>query len=1536
MSGRRYVSAIAIVVLMLLSSVLLFTSRNASAGNALWTSDADFNGGNFFNGTGFQTELHGTGAAAYLQNMKDSTNWLKKYPATDTGPRAGFGFANDSYESRFILFGGLDGLSYVRNDTWEYNVGANNWEMVCADNACPPPRRYQSSMAYSNGSKVAVLYGGYAEDMMTNLDDTWEYDVTTNIWTNHTGPTRPRALGAHRVVYDPVGDQIVLVGLKIAPEAMEVWTYKISTHTWTQKTFVGGPSVRSSYALAYNYEAGYRRVVLFGGSHILSTYSDTWEYNTQTNIWTNVSVTGPSARADAAMTYSGKTGIAGLLLWGGSSATTETWRYWHPGGAATWNQLLVSTSPSPPRKQLGMAYDAGYNQMILYGGWTVPSGARLNDTWALENGYRLEGRYSSLFFNTYDTNTSWKNIFFNQSGAALPANTQMRLQVNMSNVCDEGASPFWYGPNKSPSQYFTTSGAALTPPNLFTGFSCIKFLADLITLDPTVAPRLEDVSLYYTIGVSLPKVASVHPTGPQQSVREPIYINFTKAMDTASVSVSIQPNITQDLPWTWYGGDTKLIIYHNSANLLEGQRYDICVWGNDKSGNPLNYPGNKYCWLFVTFAEAPTITSHTPNQGDVGVALTADIVVTFSKAMDTTTCWPYVTIDPPVTFNHVWELGNTRLRLSHAAPFIQFTLYTVEVPVGDNLRPCKGANNQLLKVGGPANPWTFQSLAINPFIVNTKPTHLNPFIPTNQVIWVNFSRFMDTSAGGMSFYLHELYTLTNVSLNYQWVTNMTLKFTHTAAFTTCKPYEMRIWARDFTGKQLIDNPNIPNPWRFFTGAGSGCAPFMIFTKPAEGTPDVSPNDNITIVWQFWPDGMSGGGMNTAQFTFKVTNPFGGDDTSRFTTYWYGMGNAAVQLNHSGYPLLCGQYTVRTLTARDLQGRNFIPGMAENPFDFTVTAPVCPPVVLWTQPTHMSLNVPPTQDIKVKFSKPMNTTFFDTSGFNLRPDKSPYTYTWSEGDTNVTITHQTFVMCEWYNASAIGKDKDGTFVIPGPVPNPWTFRADCVRGPKVNQTYPANVQMGIPWTASIWVNFTEPVVTSSLSFTLNPSAGTPLTYTWSGDRKSVKIDHPSPYTDCTLYTARVVDVLNDTGAHLVAGPVPNPWTFRAYCTPPRIVSTIPVDQAKNVGLGDSITVIFDKSMQSTSFRIVVLPPSPPVVFNPPNWLNAQTAVITHNAPFAVCTQYIVRVNATDLGGTPLGPGPVPNPWSFTTTCVFPVRNLQVHRAGSDVQLTWSPAVNASFYLVYHSLNNRLAPWPWPSIANVTTTSYTHAGAISDLQNHFYIVRAFKSDGSPSSNSTMGVLWHVRVTPNVGASNTFWFSLPYNSIYKKASDIATELGPSKTKVVAKWDPAKQQSTLYYYLNGKWRGPDFAIAAGDGMWIGIESAFDWAINGTDKTISIMFTFRNPPKTNFYWLSLPLTNKYASASQLVLSIAGGLGPGSNTKIDELGKWNFATQTSFVYKYGASGWGGNDFVINSGDAVWVRVTSTFAWSPELITPEVL
>jgi len=339
-----------------------------------------------------------------------------------------------------------------------------------------------------------------------------------------------------------------------------------------------------------------------------------------------------------------------------------------------------------------------------------------------------------------------------------------------------------------------------------------------------------------------------------------------------------------------------------------------------------------------------------------------------------------------------------------------------------------------------------------------------------------------------------------------------------------------------------------------------------------------------------------------------------------------------------------------------------------------------------------------------------------------------------------------------------------------------------------------------------------------------------------------------------------------------------------------------------------------------------------------WSNGdRTLTLSHATPFQANMQYQVTIAGTDVDTVPLAPGPVPNPWSFTTGAGLPPpAGLQVLRVPpNDIVLTWRPVSGAVDYVVFSAVS-RFQTWPWPQLAIVTTTQYTGTGHLSDGAPHYYVVRARDSAGAQGANSTMGVKLPLSFSFNGARSNIYWLSLPYRTMYKRASDIATEPTPARIDVVGKWNPATQSSTLYYWFRGAWRGTDFPINAGDGLYLGIRSSFSWVVNGTDGSVTLPFTVYAPPNNNINWISLPYTSTYVRASDLVLGIEGSLGPGANTRIVEVARWDPLTQSLVRFFWTPSGWtGGTDFTLGPGEGVYLKVVANFVWTPRLITPEV-
>ena len=140
-------------------------------------------------------------------------------------------------------------------------------------------------------------------------------------------------------------------------------------------------------------------------------------------------------------------------------------------------------------------------------------------------------------------------------------------------------------------------------------------------------------------------------------------------------------------------------------------------------------------------------------------------------------------------------------------------------------------------------------------------------------------------------------------------------------------------------------------------------------------------------------------------------------------------------------------------------------------------------------------------------------------------------------------------------------------------------------------------------------------------------------------------------ECATYTVSITQGFDLQGEPLVAGATPNPWSFTTSCVPPHIVRTSPANGDGGVALAAPIAITFSEPMDATVTTATI---SPPISLTG-TWDGARTVLtLAHLQDFAPCTVHTVTTLGQDLdGGSNLVGGPVPNPWSFTTSCVPPV-------------------------------------------------------------------------------------------------------------------------------------------------------------------------------------------------------------------------------------------------------------------------------------------
>jgi hypothetical protein len=224
----------------------------------------------------------------------------------------------------------------------------------------PAPRTFPA-LAYDQADKRLILFGGNrllfgaAEDPDTFLDDLWAWDGKA--WHAIHASTPPARAEAG-IAYDSHRRRIVLFGghRTVAGERIRYGdTWEWDGHRWEQVSSVG-PTARNGAAMAY--DAGRKRVVLFGGSGALD---ETWEWDGQ--AWERIFSARAEGRFNSSMAYdSGRGALIRFGGWTRQGRVGDTWRY----DGSQWTKL-ADDGPSG-RNHTAIAYDSRRGTLVLFGG----------------------------------------------------------------------------------------------------------------------------------------------------------------------------------------------------------------------------------------------------------------------------------------------------------------------------------------------------------------------------------------------------------------------------------------------------------------------------------------------------------------------------------------------------------------------------------------------------------------------------------------------------------------------------------------------------------------------------------------------------------------------------------------------------------------------------------------------------------------------------------------------------------------------------------------------------------------------------------------------------------------------------------------------------------------------------------------------------------------------------------------------------------------------------------------------------------------
>ena len=1465
---------VALTIAFVASAFVVMISPVAKADLWTQTTDTEFNAAQVMTNVNVQ----GSGAGAYVQLDKTVYSWFNKNPTGAPSKRQSASSFFDTLNGRTMVLGGVDEFSVNLNDTWAYYAATNTWTKL--SNQAPWSARWGGSAAFDSIHGVGVLFGGW-DDNGQNFE-TWEYTASSGTWTNRTLAAKPQ-LSSAPLTFDTTQQQIITTGM--GRFNWETWAYDVTTHIWTQRIGTNPPSDRAGHKIAYYPDIS--RTVLYGGAAGMSIVDETWEYNYATDSWTDmtsqVGGMSPGGRSGYGFVY--RASKNDLLLFGGqdpSGYASTTYRYFDDLGTRYW--AMISTGSSPiGRVNFIMSYDAVTTSSVVFSGKDQP-GNRLNDTWQFDLWYQPQGWIVSSKFDSSHSNTVWHNIFWNQTPANVPAGGQIWLQVATCNAPDFiGCDPL--GPDGTMGTYYTNPGSAIYAGSSPARYAYYK--ATLICISCTNTPYLEDVSIEHTAASVPPTISSTYPGNVpgQHPVDTPIWIDFSEPMDTAQVTVTLKDTRTwTDFPYTsdWQNSSVNLIMNHVTPfEICTAYRYNV-TQAVDQEGQSM--AGLPKSYVFVTTCPPAEITQTYPHVSDVDIPLTSPIYVNFSNPMNTGLI--DVNVTPPLPdFAYQWTNGDKNLRVNHVANLADCEVYTVNVSGSDMY-------GQNLLPGMIPNPWYFESHCMNPRVIATDPNGGQIEVAVDKAVSITFSHKMNTTTVNVAI-------TPSIALTKSWNSpaNTTLTLNHPPAFVGGTKYTFNVTGKDTSGNSV--QGGYYSFWIFTTTGG---APFVLNTFPLDGSTNVPLDYDVQIIFN-----------EAMQRPTVVVTSFPNDWT--YTTEWMGMDMIMI-LNHTSDFSGCMKYYINVTAGKDVdENKDIVPGPVPNHFTFE-TLCTNPFVRTWVPPDN-SIDVALDQNIIVTFSKPMNTATFQAT---IDPPIS-LIETWSGGDTIYTLSHgPQFTQNTVYSFRiAIADSKDG-YPLMGDRQLDFTTIV-IGTNPFIVVTDPVNGAQDVPLDKLVFIKFSKTMDRATLNVQVTPNF--PVAPSWGALDMYLNLTH-APFAEFTTYTF-TIQACDLFAQCLVAGPVPNPFSFTTTSTYPKIMLTDPANNAVEVPLVKIVVVDFNKPMNTNSVNEIV---TPGTTFTH-QWSNGDRRLsMYHSVAFQACTLYSFQITGQDTLGNNLVAGPVPNPWTFTSTCLPAAPGgLAVQRQGNDIVLTWRASTLATGYHVYKA-SDRFAAWPWTMVGNVTGLTYTVTGDNADTVNHFYIVRGYNALWLEGPNSSMGVRMYRQFSFTAGIANAQWFSLPYRSTYAKASDITAELTDAKINVVAKWDAKRQNSIFYYWFHNAWHGQDFTIVPGDGLWIGLVSTFGWSITGTDSSASLQFLMNPPSKSNFNFISLPYTTSYTNAQSITNEL-------TYTQVVELGHWDAASHSWQKWTYSGGTWAGANFDIMPGDGFYMVIASSFTWGPKLITPDV-
>jgi Ice-binding-like/Bacterial Ig-like domain len=317
-----------------------------------------------------------------------------------------------------------------------------------------------------------------------------------------------------------------------------------------------------------------------------------------------------------------------------------------------------------------------------------------------------------------------------------------------------------------------------------------------------------------------------------------------------------------------------------------------------------------------------------------------------------------------------------------------------------------------------------------------------------------------------------------------------------------------------------------------------------------------------------------------------------------------------------------------------------------------------PTVISTNPANLATGVPITQIITVTFNEPMDPATINTATFTVASSGGLVSGAVVLSGATATFTPAANLPPSTTFTGTIttgAKDPAGNTLASNFV---WTFTTGAI--PMVTSTIPANGATGVPLNQAVSATFSEPMnpatITAATFAVTGPGATAVAgTVTYVAASNTAIFTPTANLTANTVYTATITTGAMSAGGDALAANFV--WTFKTGATTnssaPTIISTNPANGAPAVPINQKVAAIFSAAMNAATINgttFTVTGPGATLVAGTVTYsAGSNTAVFAPTTNLAPSTTFTATVTngAQDLAGNALGPGAVPNPWTFTT-------------------------------------------------------------------------------------------------------------------------------------------------------------------------------------------------------------------------------------------------------------------------------------------------